>query len=71
MSILVIGQHYWGHGNTLAEAKKNFREEGGILSKGYAIIEFRPGLTFKGVNSYGFYTWSGGGEPTITEVKPR
>ena len=76
MTVLVIGQHYWGHGEDLAAAKKNFKVEGGVLSSGYQIFEFPPELTFTGVDMIGQVHWERAEEyadmkPTVTEVKPR
>jgi hypothetical protein len=71
MSVLVIGQHYWGSADDLAGAKKNYRAEGGRLSNGYAIVEFGPDLTFTGVDMLGQVHWTGDGEPTVTQVAPR
>ncbi|ASR77192.1 hypothetical protein KIV66_gp85 [Mycobacterium phage MyraDee] len=71
MSVLVIGQHYWGHAEDLAGAKAKFRKLGGKLSLGYTIAEFPEGLEFKGVDQLGRVFWSGDGEPTVTEVNPK
>lgn len=69
--IVVIGNHYWGKGETLAEAKKQFRREGGRLSLGYTILDFGTDLTFKGVDQMGRVYWEGEGRPTDTEVPAR
>ena len=79
MTVLVIGNHYWGHGADLKEAKRIFQNQGGKLSHGYSIVEFTDGLKFDGVNQLGqvFWKdekWTEGAEvrePKITEVKPR
>lgn len=71
MSVLVIGQHYWGHGSDLAAAKRQFRLEGGELSRGYNVVEFGEGLTFEGVDGLGQVYWKGDGRPTITEHPSR
>ena len=75
MSTLVIGQHYWGHGKNLTEAKRNFKAEGGQLSKGYMIFVFDDGQQFKGVNSFGMVSWHNDDgsdrEPQATEVPAR
>lgn len=81
MSVLVIGNHYWGHGEDLKEAKRNFQREGGKLSLGYNIVEFADGVKFDGVNQLGQVFWKDEKwcedgvrelrEPKVTEVKPR
>ena len=76
MSVLVIGQHYWGHGHDLAQAKKQFRLEGGVLSLGYMIFEFPAELTFTGVDMIGQVHWERDEKhadikPTVTDIKPR
>jgi hypothetical protein len=71
MSVLVIGQHVWGHADDLATAKRNFGQHGGRLSRGYTIAEFPAGLTFEGVDQLGRVFWSGQGEPVIKEIAPR
>jgi hypothetical protein len=70
MSVLVIGNHYWGHAEDLATAKKNFRQQGGQLSLGYSIFEFGS-LEFRGVTQMGYIQWKGDGEPVVTEVPPK
>ena len=79
MSVLVIGNHYWGHGSDLADAKKIFTNHGGRLSLGYTIVEFTDGIEFDGVDQMGGVHWRDkqwveGAEvrsPKMTEVKPR
>lgn len=71
MSVLVIGHHYWGHAAKLAEAKRNFTGQGGRLSSGYTIVDFGPGLTFRGVDQLGRVFWDGEGEPFTRQVAPR
>ena len=71
MSVLVIGQHYWGHGADVAAAKKIFKNQGGVLSNGYAIVDFGDDLEFEGVDHMGTVSWSGGGEPKVTQVPPK
>lgn len=68
--IVVMGQFYWGRGDTLDEAKKNFKSQGGSLIRGYTIYEFPPETLFMGVNGMGFISWDGP-EPKRTEVKAR
>jgi hypothetical protein len=70
MSVLVIGQNRWGHGESLSEAKKFFQEQGGKLSLGYVIAEFGEGSEFGGVNFVGDVYWKGH-EPVVREVKAR
>jgi len=77
MTVLVIGNHYWGHGKDLADAKKIFTKEGGKLSLGYTIVEFTDGVEFDGVDQMGGVhwkdtQWTEGAEvrsPKMTEVK--
>lgn len=49
-TIVVIGMYYWGKGETLAEAKANFRKQGGVLSNGYTIYTFDAETEFIGVD---------------------
>ncbi|MCV7174815.1 hypothetical protein [Mycolicibacterium sphagni] len=72
MSVVIIGQNRWGHAETVAGAKKNWRAQGGQLSHGYTVIEFGADQEFAGVNMFGEVSWNGNtAEPTVTEVKPR
>lgn len=82
MTIVVIGQHYWGKGQDVDEAKRNFKREGGSLVNGYTILEFSNGLIFRGVDQMGRVHWDDQHsnseiingrrrEPKATEVKPR
>ena len=71
MSVLVIGQHYWGHGKDVAEAKKIFKQQGGVLSNGYAIVDFGDDLEFEGVNPIGYVLWKGEGDPKVTQIPPK
>lgn len=65
---VVIGQHYWGRGETLDKAKRRFRQEGGELSRGYSILAFPDDSEFVGVNTVtGAVEWHGP-EPEVTEV---
>lgn len=61
---VIIGVNYWGKGDDLAEAKKNFRRAGGTLSKGYMILTFDAESTFEGVDGMGRYTWLGNAPET-------
>lgn len=60
---------YWGKGDSIAAAKAEFRKYGGVLSKGYSIIEFGPGSAFVGIGGGG-YRWVGEA-PTVSEVAAR
>lgn len=72
MSVLIIGQFVYGHGETLAEAKKNFTKFGGRLSLGYSIVEFGENQQFEGVDGFGRYHWKGEAEPPpVREVTAR
>lgn len=68
--IVVMGQFYWGKGDDLAEAKRQFKSQGGTLTRGYEIFEFPPETLFMGVNQMGVISWDGPG-PKRTEVKAR
>jgi hypothetical protein len=67
---LICGNHYWGWGVTLAEAKARFRFFGGRLGRGYEIFEFSPTTECLGVTSIGYVQWNGD-EPKHTLVNPR
>jgi hypothetical protein len=67
-SVLIIGQNRYGYGVDTAEAKKNFRAQGGVLSNGYAMVTFPSELTYKGVDELGRVHWEGKGEPDVVEV---
>lgn len=60
---------HWGKGPDLAEAKRNFRRYGGVLSHGYAVLTFGPGSVFLGVGGLGYRYL--GDPPTMTEVPAR
>jgi hypothetical protein len=68
MTVLVIGQNYWGHAKDLAGAKRQFRLEGGVLSCGYSVFEFPPELTFTGVDMIGQVHWER--QPEHADIKP-
>lgn len=70
ITVVVIGHHYWGKGETLPEAKANFRRFGGRLSLGYRILEFDAETEFLGVDDMGYYRWKGNA-PTEKDVAPR
>lgn len=63
---VVMGQNYWGRGKDVAEAKKNFRAQGGVLGKGYGVFYFPNTSTFEGVDQMGRLHWRGT-EPFFTE----
>ena len=66
---IVAGNGYWGGGDTLAEAKREFTRQGGRLSHGYAIAA-GPGLKY--VDPIGRVVYDPSmGEFTQREVKPR
>lgn len=75
MTVLVIGNNYWGHGQTLVEAKKNFRRFGGQLSLGYTVVEFDADQEFDGVDQMGYVHWRNADgsdrEPQSREIKAR
>lgn len=57
-TIVIIGQFYWGKGSTLDEAKKEFRKQGGSLSRGYVILTFDAETEFGGVDDMGRYHYT-------------
>jgi hypothetical protein len=65
----------WGKGATMALARAQFRREGGLLGKGYTVLEFPVGTVFVGVDQMGRATWHNPGlepaQPTVTEVPAR
>lgn len=69
-SYLVIGQMCWGYNKDLNVAKRNFRHQGGQLSRGYSILTFPSGTMFHGVDDMGRYSWSGDA-PEVKEVPAR
>lgn len=71
MTVLVLGQWCWGHANDLAAAKKNFQRQGGVLSRGYSVLDFGADLEFAGVDDLGRVFWTGDGEPSVTEHRRR
>lgn len=75
-TFLVMGQHYWGQGLTLAEAKANFKRQRGLLGRGYTEMEFPPGVEFMNVDGMGYVHWRYADpdnkvEPVITEHPPK
>lgn len=70
MSTLVIGNHYYGHAEDLAQAKKNFTKHGGRLSLGYTVFEFAEDQEFAGVDDMGYVHWKGNTEqPKSYEIR--
>lgn len=67
---LVAGGHRWGVGDTLTEAKANFRRQGGRLCDGYEVVVFDADTRFHGVDQAGRFHYRGNA-PTRTEVKAR
>lgn len=77
-TFVIFGQFYWGKGSTLAEAKKNFTDHGGVLSNGYAILTFDAETEFEGVDNMGRYFYKrrdgkdeAANQPTEEIVQPR
>lgn len=78
---LVIGQHYWGHGFSEAEAKALWKKQSSRLRlmDGYTVVEFPPGMEFKGVDGMGSTHWrwpedvaeEDRVEPVVTEHPPK
>ena len=56
---VVIGNGSWGSGDTLAEAKANFRRHHGRLSDGYVALTFDADTEFVGVDQMGYVHWKG------------
>ena len=54
-TFVVLGHNYWGKGDTLDKAKRQFQREGGKLSKGYGILYFDADTTFHGIDGLGRY----------------
>jgi hypothetical protein len=59
LTYVLIGQNHWGKGSDLAEAKANFRRQGAVLSRGYALLTFDDETEFKGVDEVGRYHYVG------------
>lgn len=77
-TFVIFGLYYWGKGSTLAEAKKAFTEQGGVLSNGYTILTFDADTKFGGVDGMGRYYFERRdgkdetpNQPTEQIVKPR
>lgn len=70
VKVVVMGPYYWGAGKDLATAKRNFRAEGGRLTRGYVILTFDDETEFKGVDGMGRVSWIGN-EPASKRVASR
>jgi len=66
--VLILGPNYWGKGDTLVEARRNFRGSGGSLNRGYIVYAFPKGLTRLYVDGMGAvaWEWEDGADP----IKP-
>jgi hypothetical protein len=67
VTFVVMSPHYWGKGETLAEAKRNLRKQGGSSKGHHLILEFGEDSEFAGVDELGRYHWDGK-PPTVEEV---
>jgi hypothetical protein len=67
--VVILGRNYWGKGGTVAEAKREFRLQGGRLAFGYMVITFGEGSTFLGVDGVTGSVRYEGNEPTSQIVK--
>ncbi len=56
-TFLVVGPGVWGHADTVAEAKRNYKRQGGKLTPNYVVVEFPVGVSFRGVTGMGGYRW--------------
>jgi hypothetical protein len=65
---IVIGHNYWGAGNTLPEAKRQFSKHGGRLSNGYTVVE---GEQLIGVDGAGRLQYGWDTDYSTAEVKGR
>lgn len=54
---LVLGSGYYGQGDTLADAKREFRKVGGRLSDGYRHMEFGPAIDWTAIGPWGDVEW--------------
>lgn len=60
---VLYGQNRWGRGATVAEAKKRFRNQGGVLSDGYVVLTFDAATKFGGFDEAGRFHYRGN-QPT-------
>lgn len=65
-----IGYGKWGKGETVEQARRNFRRMGGSTRHGYTILEFAEADQFKGIDSFGGVQYTGE-NPQVTEVPAR
>lgn len=65
-----IGYGKWGKGETVEQARRNFRKMGGSARHGYTILEFAEADQFKGIDAFGDVLYTGD-EPQVTEVPAR
>ena len=80
-TFLVIGQHYWGHGFSEADAKQRWKANSRSLRlmDGYTTMQFPPGVEFDGVDQMGTvnFHWPKDSdpetrpEPVVTEHPPK
>ena len=54
---LVLGGGYYGQGDTLDKAKRNFRAVGGRLTDGYRHMDFGPAIDWVSIGPWGDVTW--------------
>lgn len=57
VTYMVIGSYCYGHGDTLAEAKRNLQAQGARLSDGYLEVQFPQGISYRGPSGLGGYRW--------------
>lgn len=60
----------WAHGKHLPDAKIKFRRQGGLLNRGYTVVEHDENTLFLGVSGMGGYRWLGN-EPNVWSVPAR
>lgn len=76
-AFVVVGANYWGRGCTVAEAKANFRKQGGRLGNGYNVFKFDAETEFRGVDDFGRVHYRSTqdmtrpNDPEVTEHPPR
>jgi hypothetical protein len=64
---VVIGNHFWGLGSTIDEAKKNLKKEGGSLSR-YVVYLLPPGAVNVRVHSVRgdiLWDWEDGADTSL------
>lgn len=60
----------WGRGGTVDLAKFHFRRNGGILSRGYRLLHWQPGVTNIQMDGMGTLSWNGP-SPHVRQYKAR